>query len=94
MLLISKKNSSFQLMRTLQWCLSASFFKAGCKLVSLNGASPILLMSRRLRYLLRVCSTWQKPYSGTYVMGKPSNISFTFPESWDVPGWWSRIRLC
>ena len=25
--------------------------------------------------------------------GKTSNISFTFPESWAVPGWWNRIRL-
>jgi len=32
-------------------------------------------------YLLRVCSTWQKPCSGKYVVAKPSNISFTFPES-------------
>jgi len=30
-------------MRTLQWCFSASLLEAGCKLVSLNGLSPILL---------------------------------------------------
>jgi len=47
----------------------------------LNEVSPILFMSRRLRYLLLVCSTWQKRCSGKYVVGKPSNISFTFPES-------------
>jgi len=45
-------------MRTLRWCLSASFPKAGCKLVSLNGVSPILLMSRRLRYLLPGLPGW------------------------------------
>jgi len=27
-------------MRTLQWCLSASFFKAGCKLVSFKWSFP------------------------------------------------------
>jgi len=31
-------------MQTLQWCLSARFLKVGCKLVSLNGVSPILLI--------------------------------------------------
>ena len=43
-------------MQTLQCCLSASFFKAGCKVVSLSlmAFPPDLFMSRRLRYLLRV----------------------------------------
>jgi len=37
-------------------------FKAGCKLVSFNRMvfPPALFMLRRLRYLLRVCSTWLK----------------------------------
>jgi len=37
-------------------------FKAGCKLVSLSrmGFPPVVFMSRRLRYLLRMCSTWLK----------------------------------
>ena len=38
------------------------FFKAGCKLVSLSGLAfpPVLLMSRRLLYLLRMCITLLK----------------------------------
>ena len=60
-LFIFKKNSWFQLMWILRWCLFASFFKAGCKLVSLSRMTfpPVLFMSRRLRYLLRMCRTWQ-----------------------------------
>jgi len=47
----------------------------------LHGVSPILFMSGRLRYLLHVCSIWQKPSSGKYVVGNASrpNNSFTFP---------------
>jgi len=39
------------------WCLFARFFKAVCKLVSLSllALPPVLFMSRRSRYLLRVC---------------------------------------
>jgi len=47
------------------------------------GVSPTLFMSGRLRYLLRVCSIWQKPSSGKYVVGnasRPTN-NFTFPQS-------------
>jgi len=80
MLLISKK----QLIPTdasLAVVFVCKLSKSSCKLVSLNEVSPILFMSRRLRYLLLVCSTWQKRCSGKYVVGKPSNISFTFPES-------------
>jgi len=75
------KNSWFQLMRTLRWCLSASFFKAGRKLVSLLSRMafpPGLFMSRRLLYLLHVCSIWQKICSAMYVVGNAS--SFTFPK--------------
>ena len=75
-----QKNSSFQLMQTLQWCLSASFLKVGCKVVSLNGVSLILLISRQLWYLLRVCSTWQKPCSGKYVVGNPVILASLFPK--------------
>ena len=37
-------------------------FKAGCKSVSLRllAFPPVLFISRRLRYLLRMCSTWLK----------------------------------
>jgi len=41
---------------------------------------------------IAVFITWQKPCSGKYVVGNPSNINFT-SESCDVPGWWNRIRL-
>ena len=52
--------------------LSISFFKAGWKLVSSSRITvpPVLFMSRRLRYLLRVRSTWQKPCSATYTSGQ------------------------
>jgi len=79
--LLISENGSFQLLRSLRWCLFASFFKASCKSISLNGVSPILFMSKRLRYLLPVCSTWQKPCSGKYIVGNPSNISFTILQS-------------
>jgi len=36
--------------------LSVSCYKAGCKLVSISHFH--LFMSRRLQYLLRMCSTW------------------------------------
>jgi len=36
-------------------------------------------MSRRLRYLLCVCTTWQKSCSEKYVVGNDRNKSFTFP---------------
>ena len=62
-------------MQTLRWCLSASFFKKS------YGVFPILFMSRRLRYLLRVYSTWQKPCSGKYVVGNASNSRFAFLQS-------------
>jgi len=41
-----------------------------------------------------VKSAWQKPCSGKCAMGNPRNTSLIFPKSWDVPGWWNRIRLC
>jgi len=76
-----KKSSWYQQMRTLRWCLSASFFKAGRKLVSLSHmAFPrVLFTSRRLRYLLRMCGVWLKPCSGKCVVENASNYSFTFP---------------
>ena len=45
-----QKNSWFQPLTTLRWCLSASFFKAVCKLISLSlmAFPPVLFMSRRL----------------------------------------------
>ena len=49
--------------------------------LKLYGISPILFMSRRLWYLLCVCSTWQKPCSGNYVVGNAMSNSFTFPQS-------------
>ena len=76
-------------MQTLQWCLSASFLKAGCKLVSfpdLVHVKAIAVFITRVQYLAETLLRKN-------AVGKPSNISFTFPESWDVPGWWSRIRL-
>ena len=44
------------------WILSTSFLKAGCKLVSFSCMAfpPVLFMSRRLWYLLRMCSTCLK----------------------------------
>jgi len=62
-------------------CLSASFSKAVRKLVvlSLTASPPVLFMSRRLGYLLRVCSIWQKICSAKHVVGNASNNSFTFP---------------
>ena len=85
MLFISK-NSWFQLMRTLRWCLSANVFKAGGKLVSLSHmAFPRLLFtSRRLRYLLRMCGAWLKPCSGKSVVENASNYSFTFPQVLEI----------
>ena len=55
--------------------LTVSFFKAGCKLVTYEsyGISLVFFMWRRLRYLLRVCSTSLKPCSATYVVGKSSS---------------------
>jgi len=43
-----QKNSWFQPLTTLRWCLSASFFKAVCKLISLSlmAFPPVLFMSR------------------------------------------------
>ena len=46
----------------------------------LHGVSPILFMSRRLRCLLRMCSTCLKPYSLTKVVGNASNNSLTFSK--------------
>jgi len=45
------------------------------------GVSPVLFMSRRLRYLLRVCSTWQRPCSEKYIVGNAIN-SLLFPKFW------------
>jgi len=44
------------------WLFICKFFKAGCKLISLCGMAfpPVLLMSRQLWYLLRMCSIWSK----------------------------------
>jgi len=42
---------------------------------------PDVAHIKAIAVLVRVCSTWQKPCSGKYVVGNPSNISFTFPES-------------
>jgi len=45
------------------------------------GVSPVLFMSSRLRYLLRMCSTWLKTFSTTYIVGNvSSNISFVFSK--------------
>jgi len=45
------------------------------------GVSPVLSMSSRLRYLLRMCSTWLKTCSTTYIVGNvSSNISFVFAK--------------
>jgi len=41
----------------------------------------MFFMSRRLQFLLRMCSAWQKPCSATYVMANVSNNSFTSPQS-------------
>jgi len=93
MLLISKK----QLIATnanLAMVFICKLFQSRLHVGQFKWSSPILFMSKRLRYLLRVCSTCQKPCSGKYVAGNPSNISFTFPKSWEVSKWWNRIRLC
>jgi len=43
---------------------------------------PVLLMSRRLRYLLCVCKhTRQKPCLAKYVVGNPGINNFNFPQS-------------
>jgi len=60
------------------------FFKAVCKLVSLSCMAflQVLFMSRRLRYLLRMCSTWLKPCSAIYFVGNSSSIkSLTYPQT-------------
>jgi len=52
----------FQLLRTWPPAFYLHCFKAGCKLVSLSRMAfhQSMLMSRRLRNLLRMCSTWLK----------------------------------
>ena len=79
------KNSWFQLLRTLPLTFYLYVFEAGCKLVSLiRVAFPtVLLMSKRLRYLLRMCSTWLKSCSATYIgVSTSGNNSFTFPQTY------------
>ena len=60
------------------------FFKAVCKLVSLSCMvfPQVLFMSRRLRYLLRMCSARLKPCSAICVVGNvSSNKTLTFPQT-------------
>jgi len=59
---VSAPQSWFQLLRTLPLVVICKFFKAGCKSVSLSlmAFPPVLFISRLLRYLLRMCSTWLK----------------------------------
>jgi len=56
------------------WLFISKSAKAVCKLVSLScmAFTQVFFMSRRLRYLLRMCSTWLKPYSAIYVEGNSS----------------------
>jgi len=67
-------------MRTSRWCLSASFFKAGCKLVSLSGFPDVAHIKAIAVFITRV-QYLAETLLRKYVVGSPSHISFTFPES-------------
>ena len=53
-----QNNSWFQLMRSLQLVFICKLFQSSLQVAQfkLHGVSPVLFMSRRLRYVLSICS--------------------------------------
>jgi len=78
-------NSWFQLTRFFRLVFICKRFQSRLQVGYLKSRMAfhgVLLMSRRLRYLLRMCNNWLNPCSTTYIVGNTSsNICFTFPQS-------------